>query len=459
MLFVRLVSSCALFPITPLHFKPQVVGMSSASSCRAPSLQSESCVSSPYPSLATPLTGASVLFNDLSTISLPQVFNNNASILVVGGLGYIGSHTAWELLKDGYNVIIIDNLSNAFRSVLINLHLLMKDHFKTSMHKPLLEFHEADYRDQATMNLILSKYSVSPKDGTTFRRSRISGVIHFAAYKAVAESIQEPLKYYSNNVSGLVDLCSLLGDFGIKTFIFSSSATVYGETANYIGRISEEHCTHQETSFFDVNGKAQTTIGGCSGITNPYGRTKWMCEAILHDLAASDPEWKIFALRYFNPIGCDPSGILGEDPRAVPSNLLPVVVKVMTGEMPVLNIYGSDWDTEDGTAVRDFIHVSDLARGHLAAIASVSKLASHESGFRTFNLGSGKGHSVLEVVAFMEAASGKKIPVRLMGRRDGDVALCVAEPTRAAAELNWRTEKTLQNGCEDICRFLAMRSS
>lgn len=441
--------------------------MSSSSSSRSSISKRDSFVYTPFSNLSTPLTEGSLLFDDVPNPSIPQVFNNNKSILVVGGLGYIGSHTAWELLKEGYNVIIIDNLSNAFRSVLINLHLLLKGHFQTNAHKPLLEFHEADYRDQATMRLILSKYSVSPDSkiigrphmkNKTSNRSRISGVIHFAAYKAVAESIQEPLKYYSNNVSGLVDFCSLLGDFGIKTLIFSSSATVYGTAASRIGRISEEHCTHQETSFHDVNGQAQTTQGGCSGITNPYGRTKWMCEAILHDLAASDPEWKIFALRYFNPIGCDPSGILGEDPRAVPSNLLPVVVKVMTGEMPVLNIYGSDWDTEDGTAVRDFIHVSDLARGHLAAIASVPKIASHESGFRTVNLGSGNGHSVLDVVAAMEAASGKKIPVQFMGRRDGDVALCVAEPTRAAAELNWKTEKTLKDGCEDICRFLAMRS-
>lgn len=307
------------------------------------------------------------------------------------------------------------------------------------------------------MKAILNKYCRSSSiQGETC--SSITGVIHFAAYKSVAESVQYPLKYYSNNVGGLIDFCSLLSDFGIKTFIFSSSATVYGDVANSKGgRIPEEFCTHKPTTFFDSQGQKCTTIGGCTGLTNPYGRTKWMCEAILNDVAAADPEWTIFTLRYFNPIGCDPSGMLGEDPRSTPNNLMPVVVKVMTDELPVLNIFGTDWDTEDGTAIRDFIHVSDLARGHTAALAAAaSKHTSYQGGFRTFNLGSGKGHSVLEVVAAMEVASGKQISVQPMGRRDGDIGVCIAEPSRAEAELQWRTEKSLETCCQDICRFLGI---
>lgn len=306
------------------------------------------------------------------------------------------------------------------------------------------------------MKAILSKYSRSSSaQGETCRWSSIVGVIHFAAYKSVTESVQHPLKYYSNNVGGLINFCSLLSDFGIKTFIFSSSATVYGDVANNKGgRISEDFCSHKPTTFVDSQGQKRTTIGGCAGLTSPYGRTKWMCEAILNDVATADPEWTIFTLRYFNPIGCDPSGMLGEDPRSTSNNLMPIMVKVMTDELLVLNIFGNDWDTKDGTAIRDFIHVSDLARGHTAALAAAT--SKHTGGFRTFNLGSGKGHSVLEVVAAMEVASGKQISVQPMGRRDGDVGVCIAEPSRAETELDWRTEKTLEKCCQDICHFLGI---
>lgn len=394
-------------------------------------------------------------------------------ILVVGGLGYIGSHTTWELLKEGYNVIIVDNLDNSFRTVFDRLQTLRDGHFKPQSQRPSLVFHQADYRDQQMMKAILTKYCRSSSiQGETcqWSSSSIQGVIHFAAHKSVTESVQHPLKYYSNNVGGLIDFCSLLSHFGIKTFIFSSSATVYGDVAmannHKGGRISEDFCTHKPTTFVDSQGQERTTLGGCTGLTNPYGRTKWMCEAILNDVATADPEWTIFTLRYFNPIGCDPSGMLGEDPRSTPNNLMPIVVKVMTDELLVLDIFGTDWDTEDGTAIRDYIHVSDLARGHTAALAvaassSSSSNSKHTSypgagGFRTFNLGSGKGHSVLELVAAMEVASGKQISVQLMGRRDGDVGVCIAEPSRAEAELHWRTEKTLEKCCQDICHFLGI---
>jgi UDP-glucose 4-epimerase len=316
---------------------------------------SGSSISSPSRS-STPGTEREVLFdsqaaaNDLAA---------NGFILVVGGLGYIGSHTSWELLKSGQNVIIIDNLGNSDKSVLDKLKALMDSHFKPGDTRPILDFYETDYRDQDLVRNILSKYEIfssSNVDRLASPQSMITGVIHFAAYKAVAESFKKPLQYYANNVGGMVDFCSTLSEFGIKTFVFSSSATVYGELANKGGRLLEEQCDNT----------------GCSGLTNPYGRTKWMCEAILNDLANSDPEWTIIALRYFNPIGCDGSGILGENPRDVPNNLMPVVVNAMAGKIPVLNIFGTDWDTTDGTAIRDFIHVSDLAVGHLAALKATT---------------------------------------------------------------------------------------
>jgi UDP-glucose 4-epimerase len=361
-------------------------------------------------------------------------------ILVVGGLGYIGSHTVWELLKKGRNVIIVDNLSNSFRFVLEKLEYLKDNLYKSQASAPKLDFYQADYRDRKIMPAILEKYNrKSSSEGASAPsvKSRIAGVIHFAAYKAVAESFEKPLAYYANNVGGMIDFCATLGDFGIKTFVFSSSATVYGELANQGGRLTEEQCDNS----------------GCTGLTNPYGRTKWMCEAILNDLAVSDPEWTIVALRYFNPIGCDESGLLGEDPRDTPNNLMPIVVKAMTGEMPVLNIFGSDWDTPDGTAIRDFIHVSDLAAGHLAALRATTR-PGFGTGYHVFNLGTGTGHSVSDIVSTMKKVSGRPIPTQQVGRREGDVGICIAEPSKSAATLGWKTEKTLTQACEDICGFL-----
>ncbi|KAG9234922.1 hypothetical protein BJ875DRAFT_288792 [Amylocarpus encephaloides] len=402
--------------------------------------------SSPFSGTSTPATERSVLFDeDFDTQFQPQPPSSNDYILVVGGLGYIGSHTSWELLRAGRNVIIIDNLSNCDRSTLSHLHSLTNNHFKGSATKPTLDFYETDYRDQMVMRTLLGKYqNTSPSHaGPPFvPRSKIAGVIHFAAYKAVGESFQKPLQYYANNVGGMVDFCSTLSDFDIKTFVFSSSATVYGELANQGGRLVETQCDNT----------------GCTGLTNPYGRTKWMCEAILHDLAVSDPDWTIMALRYFNPIGCDESGLLGENPRDVPNNLMPIVVQAMTGERPALNIFGTDWDTPDGTAIRDFIHVSDLAAGHLAALKA-TKRSNFTTGYHVYNLGTGTGHSVMEIVTAMQNVSGRTIPTKLSGRREGDVGICIAEPSKSAASLDWKTRKSLTQACWDICRYLGYVST
>lgn len=333
---------------------------------------------------------------------------------------------------------------------------MVADHYeKTPSLRPSLKLHEADYRDEKAMTAILEAYEapppfeLNPVAPETSRISSISGVIHFAAHKAVGESIKQPLKYYSNNVGGLINFCSLLGEFGIKNFVFSSSATVYGTVADLGIPLREEYCSQQATVFVDEDGQQKVVQPGCSGLTNPYGRTKWMCEAILNDLAHADPDWTITALRYFNPIGCDESGLLGEDPRDTATNLMPVVLRVITGTLPILSIYGDDYDTPDGTAVRDYIHVTDLARGHLAALKTRA-----DRGFRVYNLGSGRGQSVLEVVAAMEEVSQQKIPTQIVDRREGDVGMCVAKASRAEIELGWRTEKSLETCCRDVWRFL-----
>lgn len=326
---------------------------------------------------------------------------------------------------------------------------------KIPEHQPALKLYEADYRDCQAMTSILEEYEIptpfalSPIESDLRKRSNIIGVIHFAAHKAVEESIKQPLKYYANNVGGMINFCTLLGEYGIKNFVFSSSATVYGTVADIGIPLREEYCSQQTTEFVDDDGERKIVHSGSSGLTNPYGRTKWMCEAILSDLAYADPEWTITALRYFNPIGCDKSGLLGEDPRDTAPNLMPVVLRVITGALPVLSIYGDDYDTPDGTAVRDYIHVTDLAKGHLAALKSRA-----DRGFRVYNLGSGRGSSVLEVVDAMEKVCGRKIPTQIVGRREGDVGMCVAKARRAEKELGWKTEKTLDECCIDVWRFL-----
>ena len=400
----------------------------------------------------TPATQASVLFDDDLSIFLHNFALNDQYILVTGGLGFIGSHTTLELLKANYNVIVIDDLSNSYETVFHRVKdLASKYHDENGTCMPSLEIHGHDYKDMDAMRTLLEEYRLPSLWGSP--KSKIAGVVHFAAHKAVEESIKNPLKYYTNNVSGLIDFVGILGEFGIKTFIFSSSATVYGTLANSGVPLKEELCVHKEEFLQGDDGLEKLVHPGCTGITNPYGRTKWMCEAILADLAFSDPEWTIVALRYFNPIGCDPSGLLGEDPKGIPTNLLPVVVKVMTGQYEELQMFGTDWDTEDGTAVRDFIHVTDLARGHIAALSTANEGRLREN-FRTFNLGTGRGNSVLEVVKAMENVSGKSIARRAVGRRAGDVGSCVAVAARSNDELQWATEKSLTDACIDICNFL-----
>lgn len=257
--------------------------------------------------------------------------NFEGFILVVGGLGYIGSHTTWELLKVGYNVIVIDGLSNSFLEVLETLQELV-DELPNAQgsRRPALHFYEADFRDGAKMQRILSRYVWRPLPDASYM---IKGVIHFAAYKSVSESIRDPLRYYDNNVSGLISFCQTLSNLKIKKMVFSSSATVYGSLADKVGRLPEEACTHEETHWRNSEGHDQTTLAGCVGLTNPYGRSKWMCEAILSDLTVANPEWTIVALRYFNPVGCDEQGELGEDPVTAPTNLMPSIIKVIMGKI------------------------------------------------------------------------------------------------------------------------------
>jgi UDP-glucose 4-epimerase len=434
---------------------PGTIDTGSESGSSSPRQSHFSSISEPH----TPSTERSVLFEG----PFHNIWHPNTDfIAVVGGLGYIGSHTCLELLKAGHNIIIIDNLSNSFRSVFDSLCALAEKHFAARCQPaPLLHFYEADYRDDTTIREILTEF-IKPsclEDSGTERnvlKSRIKGVIHFGGYKSVSESIKKPLRYYTNNVAGMIRLCATLDEFNIKTLIFSSSATVYGSLANIGVPIREEYCTHQTETFIDHDGKQKTTLGGCSGLTNPYGRTKWMCEAILSDLAIADPEWTIIALRYFNPVGCDESGLLGEDPRGVPTNLMPVVMRVMTGVDSQLNVFGTDYPTHDGTAVRDFIHVTDLAKGHIAALSAAAD-GRVPRGFRTYNLGSGSGQSVFDVVNAVEKMSSTKIPLRTVPRREGDVGTCVAMPMRAEIELDWKTEKSLETCCRDTINFLDHR--
>ncbi|KAL1794429.1 hypothetical protein ACET3X_007850 [Alternaria dauci] len=398
-------------------------------------------------------TPASEIDELLSFVSDAPNAHQSKYVLVVGGLGYIGSHTSLELLKAGFNVVVVDNLDNSYLTTLDRIKGLRDEHYRNSLSSPSLTFHEVDYRNEQAMSVILKRYSAG------LSSSAIEGVIHFAAHKAVSESIQQPLRYYSNNVAGMVTFCTLLDSLNIKNLIFSSSAAVYGEVTPEIGvRISENHCVHETRDWVDAAGEKQVTQGGCTAISNPYGRSKWMCEAILNDLAVSDPEWSIVALRYFNPIGCDASGKLGEDPRTEPSNLMPSLLRVMNGQMPHLKIFGTDWDTRDGTAMRDFIHVSDLALGHVAALKAVgeSRLA---PGFHTYNLGTGDGSSVKQIVSAMQTYSGKGVELREVGRRAGDVGVVVADPTRAAVELEWKTAKSIEDCCQDLCRFLQIDGS
>ena len=320
-------------------------------------------------------------------------------ILVTGGAGYIGSHTCVELLNAGYDVVIVDNLYNSSAKAVERIRQITGKN-------PL--FYEADITDFETLDRIFSE-------------EKIDAVIHFAGYKAVGESVQKPMEYYSNNISGTLTLTKVMQKHGVKNIIFSSSATVYGDPA--FVPITEE-CPK----------------GTC---TNPYGWTKWMLEQILTDIHTSDPAWNVILLRYFNPIGAHSSGLIGEDPKGIPNNLLPYVAQVAIGKLPVIGVFGDDYDTPDGTGVRDYIHVVDLAVGHVKAIAKFEENA----GVCVYNLGTGNGYSVLQVVHAFEKACGHKLPYEIRPRRAGDIASCYCDPTKAKQELGWEA----QYGIDEMC--------
>jgi len=320
-------------------------------------------------------------------------------ILVTGGAGYIGSHTCVLLLEVGHDVVIVDNLANSSALAVSRIAQITKK-------DPV--FYENDIRDKAALRAI-------------FEKEKPEAVIHFAGLKAVGESVEKPLEYYRNNIEGTLTLCEVMAEFGVKRILFSSSATVYGDAQEM--PISE-NCPK----------------GMC---TNPYGWTKWMIEQILTDLCTADESWQVTLLRYFNPIGAHESGLIGEDPRGIPNNLLPYVAQVAIGRRPHLRVFGNDYDTPDGTGVRDYLHVVDLARGHVMA------LEKQEKGVQIYNLGTGKGSSVMDVVDAFEKASGQKIPYEIYPRRAGDVAASFCNPGKAYEKLGWKTQYDLNKMCLD----------
>ena len=322
-------------------------------------------------------------------------------VLVTGGTGFIGSHTVVELLNAGYDVVIADNLYNS--------KALVVDRIETITGKrPAL--YEIDVQDRAALTDL-------------FDKEGIDAVIHFAGYKAVGESTRKPLEYYSNNIGSTLVLCDVMRQHGCKKIVFSSSATVYGDPAEIP---ITENCPMGET-------------------TNPYGATKAMQERILTDLWKSDNEWQVILLRYFNPIGAHESGLIGEDPKGIPNNLLPYVSKVAIGELPIVHVFGNDYDTPDGTGVRDYIHVVDLAKGHVKSLDHIKELP----GVSVINLGTGIGYSVLDIVRAFSKACGKELPYVIEARRPGDVATCYSDPSRAKELIGWVAEKNLEDMCRD----------
>ncbi len=327
------------------------------------------------------------------------------SILVTGGAGYIGSHTCVELLNAGKDIVVIDNYYNSKPESLKRVKKITGKDFK---------FYECDIRDREGLRKVFSE-------------NNIDVVIHFAGLKAVGESCQIPLSYYENNVSGTVTLCQVMAEFDCKRMIFSSSATVYG--GNNVAPYNEDMPT--------------------GAVTNPYGRTKYVIEEILKDLYASDNSWSIATLRYFNPIGAHESGLIGEDPNGIPNNLVPYVAQVAVGKLAQIGVFGNDYDTPDGTGVRDYIHVVDLAIGHVKAVDFVM----NNKGLEAINLGTGVGYSVLDVVHAYEKACGKTLPYVIKPRREGDIATCYANPEKAARLLGFRTELSLERMCADSWRW------
>ncbi len=326
------------------------------------------------------------------------------AVLVTGGAGFIGSHTCVELLQSGYEVVVVDNLYNSSEESLKRVEEITGKK---------VTFYKADLLDREAMEEI-------------FQKETIDSVIHFAGLKAVGESVQKPLEYYHNNVTGTLILCDVMRKHGVKKIVFSSSATVYGSPKTV--PIREDFPLH---------------------VTNPYGRTKLMLEEIFRDFAVADPEWDIVLLRYFNPIGAHESGRIGEDPKGIPNNLLPYITQVAVGKLKCLGVFGDDYDTPDGTGVRDYIHVVDLAKGHVKAIEKIKEKA----GVLTYNLGTGVGYSVLDVVKAFEKASGVTIPYEIKPRRAGDIATCYADPAKAREELGWVAEKGIEEMCEDAWRW------
>ncbi|EXJ13619.1 UDP-glucose 4-epimerase GalE [Imhoffiella purpurea] len=328
-------------------------------------------------------------------------------VLVTGGAGYIGSHTCVELLAAGMDVVVVDNLANSKEESLRRVQ---------DIAGRSLGFVRADLRDRAALDAV-------------FAADTFDAVIHFAGFKAVGESVQKPLDYYDNNIGGTLRLCEAMAAAGVKRIVFSSSATVYGDPASV--PIRED---------FPLTA------------TNPYGRSKLVVEEMLRDLFVSDPEWSISLLRYFNPVGAHPSGRIGEDPNGIPNNLMPYIAQVAVGKLAELRVFGDDYPTPDGTGVRDYIHVVDLARGHLAALARLQD----GPGVMVHNLGTGRGYSVLEMVAAFERASGHDIPYRIVERRPGDIAMCYADPARARDELGWSAEYGIDAMVADTWRWQSM---
>lgn len=329
------------------------------------------------------------------------------AILLPGGAGFIGSHTAIELLEQGKDIIVLDNFSNSNAKVLESMKKITGKDFK---------FYQIDYKNRKELEKV-------------FEENEIEAVINFAGYKAVGESVQKPIAYYHNNISGALVLLDTMRKYGCKKFIFSSSATVYGEPERI--PLTEDCKT--------------------GGTTNPYGTTKLYIEQILKDIYTSDNTWDICILRYFNPVGAHESGLIGEEPQGIPNNLMPYIVRVANGQLKELSVFGNDYDTPDGTGVRDYIHVVDLAKGHLKAL---NKLDKEGKGFYVYNLGTGTGYSVLDMVKAFEKATGKQVPYQIAPRRAGDIATCYAEPQKAKSELGWEATKSLEDMCRDAWNYI-----
>ncbi len=328
----------------------------------------------------------------------------NKKILLTGGAGYIGSHTCLEILNAGYEVVVVDNLSNSSQEPLRRIEMLTGKS---------VAFYQADILDTSALRTIFSEHE-------------LSGVIHFAGLKAVGESVDKPLAYYMNNVCGTINLCQVMREYGVFDIVFSSSATVYGDPASL--PIRED---------FPLSA------------ANPYGRSKLVIEEILRDLRSSDGRWNVALLRYFNPVGAHQSGALGEDPTGTPNNLMPFIAQVASGKLDKLSVFGGDYPTQDGTGVRDYIHVVDLSNGHLKALEYMK----NEPGVSVFNLGTGQGYSVLEMISAFQHASGKKIPYEVVKRRPGDIAVCYSDPSLAEIKLGWKARLGLEEMCADTWRW------